>query len=182
MFCQKKGAWKRHSPNASTTPLWQWVFWQCLPFSWTTQRSKHCRHSIAVMGVVDTFGPNRFVIRNTNTLGPRIMQFLSSYKRKWLNETIFQSFNLWMIKFTIKKAFLHLSIWQNWCLGQLFIQEMDFSKLLCLLLHQFLHIAIRLKFLRKKVQRVFALCYFWDLEKVALAKNGISKIFILCAQ
>ena len=31
------------------------VFWQCLPFSWTTLRGKHCRHPIAVMGVVDTF-------------------------------------------------------------------------------------------------------------------------------
>ena len=30
-------------------------FWQCLPFSWTTLRGKHCRHPIAVMGVVDTF-------------------------------------------------------------------------------------------------------------------------------
>ena len=27
------------------------------PFSWTTLRGKHCRHPIAVMGVVDTFGP-----------------------------------------------------------------------------------------------------------------------------
>ena len=26
------------------------------------------------------------------------------------------------------------------------------------------------------------LCYFWDLEKFALAKNCISKIFILCTQ
>ena len=26
-----------------------------LPFSWTTLRGKHCRHTIAVMGVVDTF-------------------------------------------------------------------------------------------------------------------------------
>ena len=25
-------------------------------FSWTTLRDKHCRHPIAVMGVVDTFG------------------------------------------------------------------------------------------------------------------------------
>ena len=32
------------------------------------------------------------------------------------------------------------------------------------------------------VQRVLALCYFWDLEKFALAKNRISKIFILCTQ
>ena len=32
------------------------VFWQCLPFSWTTLRDKHCRHLIAIMGVEDTFG------------------------------------------------------------------------------------------------------------------------------
>ena len=31
----------------------KWVFRQCLPFSWTTLRGKHCRHHIAVMGVVD---------------------------------------------------------------------------------------------------------------------------------
>ena len=43
------------SPNVSTTPLRQWGFRQCLPFSWTTLRGKHCRHPIAVMGVVDTF-------------------------------------------------------------------------------------------------------------------------------
>ena len=42
--------------NISTTPLWQWGFWQCLPFSWTTLRGKHCRHHIAVLGAVDTFG------------------------------------------------------------------------------------------------------------------------------
>ena len=42
--------------NISTPPLRQWGFRQCLPFSWTTQRGKHCRHPIAVMGVVDTFG------------------------------------------------------------------------------------------------------------------------------
>jgi hypothetical protein len=29
--------------NVSTTPLRYWVFWQCLPFSWTTLRGKHCR-------------------------------------------------------------------------------------------------------------------------------------------
>jgi hypothetical protein len=34
----------------------QWGFRQCLPFSWTTLRGKHCQHPIAVMGVVDTFG------------------------------------------------------------------------------------------------------------------------------
>ena len=32
-------------------------FWQCLPFSWTTLRGKHCWQPIAVMGVVDTVGP-----------------------------------------------------------------------------------------------------------------------------
>ena len=45
------------SSNVSTTPLRQWGFWQCLPFSWTTVRDKHCRYPIAVMGVVDTFEP-----------------------------------------------------------------------------------------------------------------------------
>jgi hypothetical protein len=45
-----------HCPNVSTTPLRQWGFRQCLPFSWTALRGKHCQHPIAVMGVVDTFG------------------------------------------------------------------------------------------------------------------------------
>ena len=35
--------------------LREWSFRQCLPFSWTTLRSNHCRHPIVVMGVVDTF-------------------------------------------------------------------------------------------------------------------------------
>ena len=47
---------RSYGPNVSTTPLRQWGFRQCLPFSWTTRRGKHCRHPIAVMGVVDTFG------------------------------------------------------------------------------------------------------------------------------
>ena len=42
-----------YSPNVSTTPLRQWGFRQCLSFSWTSLRGKHCRHPIAVMGVVD---------------------------------------------------------------------------------------------------------------------------------
>ena len=46
----------RQSPNVSTTPLWQWGFQQCLTFSWTALRGKHCQHSITVMGVVDTLG------------------------------------------------------------------------------------------------------------------------------
>jgi hypothetical protein len=49
----------RNGPNVSTTPLRQWGFRQCLPLSWTTLRDKHCRHPIAVMGVVDTFGYGR---------------------------------------------------------------------------------------------------------------------------
>ena len=54
-------AWHHHgsdkrTSNISTTPLRQWGFRQCLPFSWTTLRGKHCWHPIALMGVVDTFG------------------------------------------------------------------------------------------------------------------------------
>ena len=41
--------------NVSTTLLWQWGFWLCLLFSWTTLRGKHCWHPIAIMGVVDKF-------------------------------------------------------------------------------------------------------------------------------
>ena len=52
------GPWNRvmAQTSVSTTPLRQWGFRQCLPSSWTTLRGKHCRHPIAVMGVVDTFG------------------------------------------------------------------------------------------------------------------------------
>ena len=49
------------SPNVSTTPFRQWGFRQCLPFRWTTLRGKNCRHPIAVMGVVDTFGHKELV-------------------------------------------------------------------------------------------------------------------------
>ena len=55
--------------NISTTPLWQWGFWQCLPFSWTTLRGKHCRHPIAVMGVVDTFGKYTLLV-------PKLLVFI----------------------------------------------------------------------------------------------------------
>ena len=48
--------WLRLWPERIYNPLQQWDFQQCLPFSWTTLRDKHCRHPIAVMGVVDTFG------------------------------------------------------------------------------------------------------------------------------
>ena len=58
-----------YGPNISTTPLRQWGFQQCLPFSWTTLRGKHCRHPIAVMGVVDTFGPANLGIFLTQRAG-----------------------------------------------------------------------------------------------------------------
>ena len=37
--------------NVSTTSLQQWGFRQCLPFSLTTLRDKHCRHPIALIGI-----------------------------------------------------------------------------------------------------------------------------------
>ena len=42
-------------PERIYNPITAMGFWQCLPFSWTTLRVKHCRHPIAVMEVVDTF-------------------------------------------------------------------------------------------------------------------------------
>ena len=45
-----------------TIPLRQRGFRQCLPFSWTTLRDKHCRHPIAIIGVVDTFGQGHFKV------------------------------------------------------------------------------------------------------------------------
>ena len=62
----------RSGPNVSTTPLRQWGFWQCLPFSWTTLRGKHCRHPIAIMGVVDTFGPST---KQADKAGQRLENF-----------------------------------------------------------------------------------------------------------
>ena len=50
--------WLKLCPNVSTNKLRQWSFRQWLPFSWTTLRGNNCRHPIAVMGVVDTFGLN----------------------------------------------------------------------------------------------------------------------------
>ena len=40
-LCQSCMAW---TYLLSTTPLGQWGFRQCLPFSWTTLRSNYCRH------------------------------------------------------------------------------------------------------------------------------------------
>ena len=56
--------------NVSTTPLRQWGFRQCLPFSWTTLRGKNCRHPVAIMGVVDTFGPyQKHIIEQGSCVG-----------------------------------------------------------------------------------------------------------------
>ena len=55
--------WHHACSNISTTPLRQWGFRQCLPFSWTILGGKHCRHPIAVMEVVDTF--KLWMTRNT---------------------------------------------------------------------------------------------------------------------
>ena len=59
--------------NKSTSPLWQWGFRQCLPFSWKTLRGKHCPHPIAVMGVVEMFGPC-FVWYWTYRTGPLVFR------------------------------------------------------------------------------------------------------------
>ena len=73
--CRQSSHLLTPSPNVSTTPLRQWGFRKCLPFSWTTLRGKHCQHPIAVMGVVDTFGHILFIfsIRFCGIFG----QFLS---------------------------------------------------------------------------------------------------------
>ena len=42
-------------PEGIYNPITAMGFQQCLPFSWTTLRGKHCQHPIAVMEVVDTF-------------------------------------------------------------------------------------------------------------------------------
>ena len=69
-----------HKIYVSTTLLRQWGFRHWLPFSWTTLRGKHCRHPIAVMRVVDTFG-QRQLLENSwsmyhHLLGPN--SFLSA--------------------------------------------------------------------------------------------------------
>ena len=56
-------------PYVSSTPLRQWGFRQCLPFSWTTLRGKHCLHPMTVMGNVDTFEQHQILINyDHNTL------------------------------------------------------------------------------------------------------------------
>ena len=52
--------------NVSTTPLRQWGFRQCLPFSWTTLRGKHCRHPIAVVEAVNTIRHNYKQLHKVN--------------------------------------------------------------------------------------------------------------------
>jgi hypothetical protein len=66
-------------PNVSTTPLRQWSFRQCLPFSWTTLRGKHCRHPI------DTFGPSVWICKKM------------SYDYKHLMGNLILTTSLWNI-------------------------------------------------------------------------------------
>ena len=90
--------WGYKCSNVSTTPLRQWGFWQCLLFSWTTLRSKHCRHPIAIMGVVDTFGHylvNQYLARNTSIL--RFCYFNFAITKPLCNPSSFA----WISGFTI---------------------------------------------------------------------------------
>ena len=65
--------WVETCPNLSTTPLRQWGFWQCLPFSWTTLRLPAC-HAIAVMWV------------NCRYLWAMVMGLELKLIKKWLLE------------------------------------------------------------------------------------------------
>ena len=73
------------SQNISTTPLRQRVVRQCLPLSWTTLRDKHCRHPIAVMGVVDKFGLTHPLLRGCRVIG---QVRISDTVRKWICSVI----------------------------------------------------------------------------------------------
>ena len=55
-------------PNASTNPLRQWGFLQCLIFSSITLRVKYYWHPIAVMGVVDMFEQCHFDGKNLSKI------------------------------------------------------------------------------------------------------------------
>ena len=91
-------------PNVSTTPLRQWGFQQCLPFSWTTLRGKHCRHPIEVMGVVDTFGPCSVLISLNLATGTCVF---ASNSLVWLrvfgNSVVLACTQTWLFK-TIPNA------------------------------------------------------------------------------
>jgi hypothetical protein len=50
VWCAERCSSVFQCSNVSTTPLRQWGFRQCLPFSWTTPRGKHCWHPIAIRG------------------------------------------------------------------------------------------------------------------------------------
>ena len=59
-----------------------------LPFSWTTLRGKHCRHPIAVMGVVDTFGHSLICKAVKN--GPGSLQKVRRLGQ-WFDEVVHKS-------------------------------------------------------------------------------------------
>ena len=79
---------------------------QCLPFSWTTLRGKHCQHPIAIMGVVDMFGQCLFI----NDLTPAAVQtgqyqqpyytdmnsIVSVFIEHWYNIFLTENQNFWV--------------------------------------------------------------------------------------
>ena len=82
---------KWYCPNVSTTPLRQWGFQQCLLFSGTTLRGKHCRHPNAVMEVVDTFGHKSIFTRNQWILFPTLTRIFTPLSAK-SNDRLLKAF------------------------------------------------------------------------------------------
>ena len=70
------------SLNVSTTPLRQWGFRQCLPFSWTPLSGKH---PIDVMGVVDTFGHGYLVLTCSSNITLSLPSYTGSALKRELN-------------------------------------------------------------------------------------------------
>ena len=69
-----KHIWPEHIYN----PITAMGVLAMFTFSWSTLGGKHCRHPIAVMGVVDTFGPYMFDFHTyqegfESTGGPRLV-------------------------------------------------------------------------------------------------------------
>ena len=70
-------AFQRHA-RTCLQPNYNNGFRQCLPFSWTTLRGKHCQHPIAVMGVVDKF--RLFLHDSTTNLHFTLSKHLTNFK------------------------------------------------------------------------------------------------------
>ena len=86
-------------------PITAMGFPQCLTFSCTTLRDKHCRHPIAVMGVVDTFGSCFFKTKNrVKTLSnviflkkENVLTIFSQEKYTWLWLQMAQFMTTWIL-------------------------------------------------------------------------------------